>query len=167
MCFEHLHQLQRDAVALRHAAHVEQGVAHTSECGVDAHARGVGNLLERELLVEAHVHHLALYRRQHVEKTAHVAHHLTVDVGVLDIALHKVVATYIREVVVLSGFHDATRRLVAIPVHDGVVGDTHHPRTELAADDVAALLETGDNLYEGLLEDVIGGLAVVNHEKDV
>lgn len=159
--------MERDAVAFRHAAHVEQGIAHTAEGGVDAHTRGVGNLLERELLIIAHVHHLALNGWQHIEKSAHVVHHLTIDVCALDVALHEIVASDVGEVVVLSGFHDATRRLVAIPVHDGVVGDTHHPRAELATDNITALLKTCDNLYEGLLEDIISGFAVVNHEKNV
>ena len=39
-------QLELHVVVAGHASHVDKGVAHASQCGVDAHIGGVGNLLE-------------------------------------------------------------------------------------------------------------------------
>ena len=43
-----------------YAAHVDKGVAHASQGGVDAHPGGFGDFLERHVAEKTHVEHLAL-----------------------------------------------------------------------------------------------------------
>lgn len=74
-----LHHGQLNIVLLGHAAEIENGVAHASEGGIDAHAGDVGNLLERQVLIEAHVDNLALGSGQTVHHAAHVVKDLLVD----------------------------------------------------------------------------------------
>ena len=75
-----------------HSAHVQNGIAHASQCRVDAYVCGVGNLFKRHILIEAHKHYLALRGRQEVHHSTYVGHYLVVDILVLNIAYHQVVA---------------------------------------------------------------------------
>ena len=75
-----LHQLQRHVVSLRHSSHIENSITHASQGSVDAHTCALGNLFERQLLIVAHEHHLALNGREHFHHVAHVAINL-VEIG--------------------------------------------------------------------------------------
>ena len=80
-------QGEDDVVFLGHAAHVQDGVAHAAQGGVDAHTRGVGNLLEAHVLVVTHHEHLALALGQSLDQAAHVVVNLSCDNTILDGAI--------------------------------------------------------------------------------
>ena len=53
-------QLQAHLMLPHHPPQIQDGVAHTSQTGIDADPCRLGNFLERHLLVETHEHDLAL-----------------------------------------------------------------------------------------------------------
>ena len=57
--------------------------------------------------------------------------------------------------------------LVAIGVHDGVVGNAQEPRRESSRGDILTLVQLHDHLDERLLEDVISPVMVANDEHDI
>ena len=149
-----------------HPAKVEDGIAHASQRGVDAHPCGLSDFLERHFLIKPHVAHLALRGRQHVHQFAHVAQHLIVDEVVLHIHI-KEFAVQVRQVIALGGFHYPLRALFPVPVHDDVVGDSDKPCAELAGIGVFPLLQFGDDLDERLLEDVIRHIRVAHDKHNI
>ena len=53
-------------------AHVDQGVAHAAQCGVDAHIGVLRDLLEAHAQVGPHHHHIALFIWQVIDQLAHI-----------------------------------------------------------------------------------------------
>ena len=94
----------------------------------------------------------------------HVLHDLVVDQLSFARTLQERGA-HVGEVVLLRRIDNVLCALLAIPVHDHVVGDAHQPGTKLAVGDVLALLQTGDYLEEGLLEHIVRHLAVADDKQ--
>ena len=74
------------------ASHVDYGVAHASERGVDAHSGGFGYLFERHVAVESHVDHLALRCGECLHDSAHVGVYLRGHQQILYVLLGEVAA---------------------------------------------------------------------------
>ena len=96
-----------------------------------------------------------------------VVHDLRVDKLVLAVDVHQLVAAQLVEVVVLGRLDDVMSLLVAVRVHDDVMGNARQPERELAGVGVFTFLQIGDDLNECLLEDIISNVRVVNHEQNV
>ena len=67
----------------------------------------------------------------------------------------------------MEALHNLVGLLLAIPVHNHVMGDSHNPRAELPACGVFALLKLGNDFHERLLEDIISHVIVADNEKDI
>ena len=135
-----LFQFQFNIVLSRHAPHVHHRIAHTSQGGVDAHVRNVGNLFERHLLIETHEDDFALWSWQVVHYLPHVVHNLAVDISALDALVLHVLCTKVGEVVVCRRLHDMVASVVAVAVHDDVMSNAYAPRAETARRTVSAIL---------------------------
>ena len=61
---------QTDVVLLDEFPQVDESVAHTAQCGVDADSGHVCNFLERHVFVESQHHDLGLRLRQIVKQVA-------------------------------------------------------------------------------------------------
>ena len=59
-----------------YAPHVEDGVAHTAKGRVYAHARSLGNFLERHVAVETHFEYLALRFGKRLHYAAYIGVYL-------------------------------------------------------------------------------------------
>ena len=53
---------QADLVALNHLAQIDEGIAHTSQCGIDAYSFLFCNLAEREVFIKTKEYNLLLVR---------------------------------------------------------------------------------------------------------
>ena len=51
---------QADLVALNHLAQIDEGIAHTSQCGIDAYSFLFCNLAEREVFIKTKEYNLLL-----------------------------------------------------------------------------------------------------------
>ena len=66
------------------SAHVEDGIAHSSQSSVDADLSALGNFLEAHVLVISHEQHLALRFGQCLDESSDVAVDLLSHHGVLN-----------------------------------------------------------------------------------
>ena len=158
-------QFEVDIVFLGQAAQVDDGVAHAAEGRVDADAGAVGDLLEVAFAVVAQNDHPALLGGQHLEQAAHILVGLFADDLLLDIFLVQV-----------EGLHDVAvgtvgdYRHFALPteiVDNQVVCNTHYPVYELVLVLVEPRVDSIDYLVEGVLEDVVGDILVLDDGKDI
>ena len=74
-------------VVVGHFSDVEQGVAHTTQCRVDAYLRSVGNFFETHVFVIAHNEYLALIVGQRGDEAAYVGMYLACDERIFDSSL--------------------------------------------------------------------------------
>ena len=118
-------------VLLSHSAKVEDGIAHTAQTGIDAHIGGLGDFLERHVLVISHVNHFTLVGRQEHHELLHVAHNLLTHQLALHVAIHHAVSLKPRQVVVVLLVNDALMLLVTVSIYDDVVRNAHEPCTKL------------------------------------
>ncbi len=79
-------------VIVGHFSDVEQGVAHTAQCRVDAYLRSVGNFFETHVFVIAHDEYLALVVGQRGDEAAYVGMYLACDERVFDSSLAQLFA---------------------------------------------------------------------------
>ena len=164
------HQLyckrQCNAVIDRHLADVDEGITHTTQCGIDGYAGDIGYLLETEILIVAHENNLTLIVGQSIDQTAHVTQCLLVDHCVLYVGFGQ--TGIVQQVILLSIVADGVLILIlAEIVNDEVMGYTGKPCAEFAGAGVTALLESYYCFYECILEDVIGKVAIAYNKVDV
>lgn len=145
---------------------VEYGVSHSAERRVDAHSGELGDLLEREVLVVAHVEHLSLQ----VRKLADEIFHVFLDLGGDDHVFYGLFAKFLAvehvDVIEVGTLH-VFRFLLAVVVDDQIVGYTRDPCRKFPRFRVAPLLDRQDRLYEGVLEDIVGHILVLYDPQDV
>ena len=84
-------KLQLQLMLSGHPPHVQNGIPHTTKSGIDAHISTFGYLLERQLLLIAHIDDLSLRCRQKVHYLLHITHHLVVYILALYIGVKKLV----------------------------------------------------------------------------
>ena len=108
------HQLyckrQSNAVIDRHLADVDEGITHTTQCGIDGYAGDIGYLLETEILIVAHEYNLTLIVGQGIDQTAYVTQCLLIDHCILNIGLGQ--TGIIQQVILLSIVTDGVLILV-------------------------------------------------------
>ena len=148
------------------AAHVNQGVAHAAQGGVDAHSGCLGYFLERHVAEKAHVQHLALALGERADYTVDVLVYLRVNKEVLYVPFGEVFAVEnIHGLVVRR--NGGVRFVLTVEVDDEIMGYAGYPRGEFARFGITALPDGGDGLYEGLLEDIVGYVAVFYNRANV
>ena len=168
-------------VLFGHFAHVEQGIAHAAQGGVDAHLRGIGNLFEAHVLVVSHDEHFALVLGQGGHQPAYVGVYLAGDDGVFDGTFAQLFAVekdiFNRKelsegtiaqlfavenilFVILVVRHQILIPFLAVMVDDEVVRDACYPRGELARFDIATLLDGRNDFHECFLENVFTQIVV-------
>lgn len=150
------------------AAHVDDGIAHSAEGGVDRHPGCFGNLLERHIAVEAHHENLSLVLGEGLDEAAHVVGDLLVNEHILDSALAQLLAVEkIGTALAGIGRHLVFALLLTIVVNDEIVGDARDPCRKLPAFGVAALAYGGDGLDERFLKDVVGKVFILYNIENV
>ena len=77
-------QGEDNVMLLGHAPHVQYGISHAAQSGVDAHAGRVGNLFETHIHVITHGEHFALALGQRTDEASHIAVNLRHDQIILD-----------------------------------------------------------------------------------
>ena len=151
-----------DVVLLSHAAHVQDGIAHAAQSGVDTHAGDVGNFFETEVLIVAHEDYFALIVRQMLHEFFYICQRLLVGKNVLGAVVVEgaVVEKVAFGLVVGDGIFVA---LVAELVDEQVVRNASEPSIKLAGLYVAALLDGHDGFDEGLLKEIVGQVGILNN----
>ena len=109
--------------------------------------------------------HSALLGREHLDEFAHVAAGLLAH----DALLYVVVVEFQRVHYVTVGTVGDKGHLVVTPeiVDNQVVGYAHDPMDEFIFILVVAIIESGDDLKEGILEDIVCHIFVFHYGENV
>ena len=73
--------LEADFLFSDHFPDVDQRVAHSSECRIDAHSREIGNFFKAEIGIMSQDNHFTLLRWQLIDQMAHALVGLTPNNG--------------------------------------------------------------------------------------
>ena len=156
-----------DVVLLGQFAHIDEGVAHTAEGGVDADVGLFSDFLETQVFVETHEDDFALCFGQEADEGLYLVHRLGVDHFALTVLIdgNGGVVEEGAVAVVVGDHHSALAQ--AVVVDDEVVGDAHDPGGELSVLGVLSVLQLGDDFHEAVLEEVLCDFFVLNGIEDV
>lgn len=160
-----LSEFDVDVVFLGQPPEVDDGVAHTAEGGVDAHAGALGDVLEVALSIVAEDDDASLLGREHFHKFADVAVGLLAHEQLFDVVVVEFEG--VDDVAVGTVGHDGHTVVSPVVVHDEVVGDSHHPMDKLVFFLVAARIDGGDDFEEGVLKNIVCHVLVLDHREDV
>ena len=152
-------------VLLGQPAEVDDGVAHTTQGGVDADTCAGGNVFEVALAIVAQDDDAALFWWEHLDEFAYIATSLLSHDGLLDIVV--VDAEVVEHVAIGSVGDDRHLAVAAEMVDNQVMGNAHDPMDEFVLVLVGAAVDGGDDLEKSVLEDIVGGVFVLDYGKDV
>ena len=149
----------------RQSSEVNDGIAHTTEGGVDADTCTFGDFLEIHLAVVTHDDHATLLGGKHLDQLADIGaclflHDLLLDVVVVDFQGLNHVAV---------GTVGDKRHLAqtAEIVDDEVVGNTHNPMDEFVLILVVTRIDGVYHFVKGILKDIVGDIFVLDYREDV
>ena len=156
--------LKRNLLLVDHLAHIDQGVAHPAQGGVDAYAGELGDFFEAHVGVVAQDHYFALLGRQAVYQLTYFVVRLTADHVGLGVTLGAL--EYVEDVegLRLAYFRPALVATKGDYAH--VVADAHRTLQALAIMVVLATAQGVDDFDEHLLKDVLGLAMVLSKEVD-
>lgn len=147
-------------------AHVDQGIPHSSERRIDAHAGVVGNLLETHSAIVPQVNHLSLIVGQLGDQLSYIGDHLIEHQGVFNIGGRKLPVVQ-KIIVVVIVRHRLQKLLLAVMVYDQVMGNSQHPRKKFALVAVVALAQGSDHLDKGVLKNIFSQVGIFNNQQNV
>ena len=153
-------------ILLCDATHTHQGIPHTSKSCIDTHTCNFSNLLKAEVLIETHIYHLALTIWKGINKTTYVAESLFVDHLSFNIIVTQVDIVEQIDLGLIIGDGILVAFLTK-SVDNHVMSNTGEPRTKLTRSGVTPLLDSGDSLDKGLLEDILCYLLTTYYKIDV
>ena len=154
-------------VIVGHFSDVEQGVAHTTQCRVDAYLRSVGNFFETHVFVIAHNEYFALIVGQRGDEAAYVGMYLACDERIFDSSLAQLFAienVFFFAVVVR---YEVLVPFLPVVIDDEVMRNAGYPRRKFARFDITALFYGRDDFYKRLLEYVFGEIVILNGIKNI
>ena len=120
----------------RHASHVDESIAHSSERRVYADIGLFGNLLERLVLEEFHINHLSLCLRQVVHEFHCIVESLFVHNAFLLADVNNILPLQGAEVVVLIDIRKENL-VLAVIVNNGVACYRGNPELEISLAGIA------------------------------
>lgn len=158
-------EFEINVVFLGQTAEVDDGVAHSAQSSVDTDTGACGYILEVAFAVVSQYYHTALLGRQHFDEFSDIA------VGLLthDVLLHVFIVQFegVNNVTVGTVGHNGHFAVASEMVHNKIVGNTHNPMDEFVFIFVVTRIEGGHHLEEGVLENVVGYVFVLNYGEDV
>ena len=143
-----------DIEFLRQASEVDERIAHSSKCSVDADPSCVGNILEAESLIESHEHYFPLVGREFLDECLHVLQHLLVDDFFLPAVFERNIGIIEQVVFSLIVGKDHQRLVLPVVIDNEVVGYSHHPRCKLPILGVESGMQLGDDAHKAILEEI-------------
>lgn len=156
-------ELDAHIVLFGQAAEVDDGVAHSSEGGVDAHAGACGDVFEVAFAVVAEDDDAALLGGEHFDELADVAAGLLAHDALLDVVI--VEREGLNHIMVGTVGHDGHLVCAAVHIEDVVAGDAHDPMDEFVFIAVGSIVDGCDHFEEGILENIVGNIFVFHYGK--
>jgi hypothetical protein len=155
--------VQRDLIFANHAANIDEGVAHTTEGGIDADAGEFGDFFERKVDIMAQNDDLALLGGERVDELADFAVRLVANYILFFVAVGIFDERKDVEIVVVG--HDRRAAFVFAEIIDTeIVGNAHSPLQKLAFFVVSTTAEGVDDFDESLLKNVVGEVGVADED---
>ena len=123
----HVLRCHADAPLVCHMTEIQYGIAHTSQCRIDAAMSLFGDFLERKFIVNAHEEHFTLWLGKKGDETSDLAerllvYHLSLAVFV-DSNVRIIEEVYLLFVVLDNLFCGQG----AVVVNEVVMDNAHHP----------------------------------------
>jgi hypothetical protein len=145
-------------------ADIDEGVAHATEGGIDAHVGEACDFLEGHICIMAKDHYFSLLSRQHIDEDADAIIGLILDHAHL--AVWIVAFEDIKDVERLCSGNFGAALGPSELVYAHVVGNPQCPLKELAFVIILAFAEGVDDLDKDILEEVICQLAILGKHVD-
>ena len=108
------------------ALHIDEGITHPAQGGIDADIQFFGNFLETHILIKPHEYYLALRLRQLLIESYDIRKALFPNALCFYIAVTQVGAVQYSIVFIIAGDGVVTRLFAKI-VHDDIVSNTGYP----------------------------------------
>ena len=154
---------ERDAVLVGETAHVDDGIAHPSQGGIDADTSILRYLAEAQILIEAKEDDLALHGGERSDELTYIGQHLMVGDTRLGIVVAEI--SIVEEVCLrLVVGNDHFSLLLTEIVNNKVMSYAREPGAEASHLVVTSLTDSDDGLHKGLLKEILCQSLIADNE---